>query len=142
YLSPATRRQRENIFTHVLETLASNHSPGSQRPSLWPVVIAVRPHHSRRGTSSTPCAACSVGRSRRGWSRLIQLLESIIRRGRRPKGLRLGQRKKSPPLAYRYSATCMARCPGLYRLTSRRCGAFRSPACAQRGRDHEDGKDR
>ena len=48
---------------------AISHSPRSRRRQLKRVAIVAPPRRHKRGISSTPCAACSVGRSRPSWLR-------------------------------------------------------------------------
>ena len=63
-LSLATRRQRENILRHVLVKITRAH------------IVEGRNRRGRRrhrlGTSSTPCADSTSGRSRRSMSRQIR----------------------------------------------------------------------
>ena len=61
YLSPATRRQRENIFLHVLETAGKQPFAKITRQPSWPAAIAALIRQHKPATSSTRCAACSVG---------------------------------------------------------------------------------
>ena len=61
-LSSATRRQRENIFKHVLET--AGDKPTSKITAATILVGRERRAQTpaRRAISSTPCAGCSAGR--------------------------------------------------------------------------------
>jgi hypothetical protein len=61
YLSPATRRQRENIFKNVLETAGKSHSPRSQLLPSWPAGTGALIRHPRRVISLIRCAAFSGG---------------------------------------------------------------------------------
>jgi hypothetical protein len=61
-LSVATRRQRENIFKHVIEQPGQLPTPRSPARRFWTGASAGRIHRHRRATSSTPCAGCFAGR--------------------------------------------------------------------------------
>ena len=71
-LSPATRRQRENIMAHVLERAGACRSPRRPRRSS----VDGRERRARRQPgqqlSPTPCARSSGGRSTPTWSRGIR----------------------------------------------------------------------
>ena len=68
-----------NIFAGVIETAGHEPTLGSPRRPSSPERIAAQQRRTKRAISSTPCAACSVGRTRRNWSRLIPPLACIIR---------------------------------------------------------------
>ena len=63
-LSAATRRQRENIFAHVLAVAGTKPSTRSTRPTSSSGRIGAPKRRIRRAIFSTRCAACSSGRSR------------------------------------------------------------------------------
>ena len=61
YLSAATRRQRENIFTHVLETAGAQPFVKITTAVIMGGATGAPIHHSRLDIFSMPCAAYSDG---------------------------------------------------------------------------------
>lgn len=97
-LSLATRRQRENIFRHVLET-------AGKQPISKIATSSIMAGRDRRAATPSQarhfldaCAAFSAGRRRRRLSDLIRRLESMIRHGQKAKASFLGQRKMLLPM--------------------------------------------
>jgi hypothetical protein len=66
-LSVATRRQKENILRHVLETAGDKPFACIDADTVNAGIERRARPRLRHGTSSTRCAGSSSGRRRRGW---------------------------------------------------------------------------